>query len=115
MRDYTKFYINGSWVEPSETNTLGVENPATLEQCATISIGSNADVDNAVAAAGSLKPSVTRRAPRCSIRSRDLHGLHWQIAEALQEMVRLFHLHRPRKLMRVSRTSPRRQFFATSF
>jgi len=51
MRDYTKFYINGSWVEPSQTNTLGVENPATLEQCATISIGNNADVDNAVAAA----------------------------------------------------------------
>lgn len=51
MRDYTKFYINGSWVEPSENNTLAVENPATLEQCATIAIGNDADVDNAVAAA----------------------------------------------------------------
>lgn len=51
MRDYTKFYINGSWVEPAENNTLAVENPATLEACATIAIGNNADVDNAVAAA----------------------------------------------------------------
>lgn len=51
MRDYTKFYINGSWVEPTQHSTLPVENPATLEQCATIAIGNDADVDNAVAAA----------------------------------------------------------------
>jgi aldehyde dehydrogenase (NAD+) len=51
MRDYTKFYINGSWVEPAANNTLAVENPATLEQCATIAIGSDSDVDTAVAAA----------------------------------------------------------------
>ena len=51
MREYTKFYINGKWCEPSEPKTLAVENPATLEQCATISIGGQADVDKAVAAA----------------------------------------------------------------
>ena len=51
MRDYTKFYINGSWVEPAANNTLAVENPATLEQCVTIAIGSESDVDTAVAAA----------------------------------------------------------------
>ena len=51
MRDYTKFYINGSWVEPAANNTLAVENPATLEQCATIAIGNDSDVDTAVAAA----------------------------------------------------------------
>ena len=51
MRDYTKFYINGSWVEPTANNTLAVENPATLEQCATIAIGNDSDVDTAVAAA----------------------------------------------------------------
>ncbi|CAI8435078.1 MAG: 3-succinoylsemialdehyde-pyridine dehydrogenase [Halieaceae bacterium] len=51
MREYTKFYINGAWVEPSATTTLAVENPATLEQCATIAIGNEADVDSAVAAA----------------------------------------------------------------
>ena len=51
MREYTKFYINGAWVEPSATATLAVENPATLEQCATIAVGNEADVDSAVAAA----------------------------------------------------------------
>ena len=51
MRDYTQFYINGKWVSPTESRTLPVENPATLDQCATISIGSEADVDPAVAAA----------------------------------------------------------------
>lgn len=51
MREYTKFYINGAWVEPSATATLAVENPATLEQCATITVGNEADVDSAVAAA----------------------------------------------------------------
>ena len=53
MRDYTKFYINGAWVAPSGSDTLAVENPATLEQCATIAIGNEADVDTAVAAAKS--------------------------------------------------------------
>ena len=51
MRDYTKFYINGAWVAPSGSDTLAVENPATLEQCATIAIGNETDVDTAVAAA----------------------------------------------------------------
>ena len=44
MRDYTKFYINGAWVAPSGSDTLAVENPATLEQCATIAIGNETDV-----------------------------------------------------------------------
>ena len=34
MRDYTKFYINGAWVAPSGSDTLAVENPATLETAA---------------------------------------------------------------------------------
>ena len=51
MRDHTKFYINGAWVAPSGSDTLEVENPATLEQCAIITIGNEVDVDTAVAAA----------------------------------------------------------------
>ena len=67
MRDYTKFYINGAWVAPSGSDTLAVENPATLEQCATIAIGNEADVDTAVAAAKaafetfSLRGALSRR------------------------------------------------------
>ncbi len=51
MKEYLKFYINGEWVDPVEPRTLDVENPATEEPFARISIGSAADVDKAVAAA----------------------------------------------------------------
>ena len=72
MRDYTKFYINGAWVAPSGSDTLAVENPATLEQCATIAIGNETDVDTAVAAAkAALRPLARHRwksAPHCWIK-----------------------------------------------
>jgi len=48
MRDYLQFYIDGQWVDPVEPRTLAVENPATEETIAHISIGSAADVDRAV-------------------------------------------------------------------
>ncbi len=51
MYDFTKFYIDGQWVDPVTPNTLAVENPATEETIGHISIGSAADVDKAVAAA----------------------------------------------------------------
>ncbi len=51
MRDYLKFHIDGRWVDPVEPLTLDVENPATEGVCGRISLGSQADVDKAVAAA----------------------------------------------------------------
>ena len=51
MYEYTKFYIDGAWVDPVAANPLAVENPATEETIGHISIGSAADVDRAVAAA----------------------------------------------------------------
>jgi aldehyde dehydrogenase (NAD+) len=51
MRVYDKFYINGEWVDPVSPKSLDVINPATEQVCATISIGSAADVDKAAAAA----------------------------------------------------------------
>jgi aldehyde dehydrogenase (NAD+) len=51
MRDYTRFYIDGQWVEPAEPRPHDVINPATEEVCARISLGGEADVDRAVAAA----------------------------------------------------------------
>lgn len=49
--DPLKFYINGQWVNPAVPATIDVINPATEEVCQTISVGSAADVDLAVAAA----------------------------------------------------------------
>ena len=51
MRDYRKFYIDGQWVEPTQAKSLDVVNPATEAAVGTISLGSAADVDKAVAAA----------------------------------------------------------------
>lgn len=56
MQDFLKFYINGEWVNPVTPSTLDVINPATEEAFAQISMGSKADVDNAVAAAKSAFP-----------------------------------------------------------
>jgi len=60
MKEYLQFYINGAWVDPVEPRTLDVENPATEEPFARISIGSKADVDKAVAAAKAAFPSFSQ-------------------------------------------------------
>ena len=46
-----QMYINGEWVAPTAPNDFEVFDPATEEVCATISLGNETDVDNAVAAA----------------------------------------------------------------
>ncbi len=51
MKDLRNFYINGQWITPPQLNVLEVENPATEQPVATISMGTAADVDQAVAAA----------------------------------------------------------------
>ncbi len=49
--DYTKFFIDGAWVDPVQAETIDVINPATEEPFVHISGGSAEDVDRAVAAA----------------------------------------------------------------
>lgn len=51
MRDCTKFYIDGEWVEPAGRETLDVINPATEEPAGKVTLGTADDVDAAVAAA----------------------------------------------------------------
>ncbi len=51
MQDCRQFYIDGNWVEPTQVHDFAVINPANEEAVATISLGSAADVDRAVAAA----------------------------------------------------------------
>jgi aldehyde dehydrogenase (NAD+) len=51
MTDTTLFYINGQWAPPAVAHPFDVENPATAETIARISLGSPVDVDRAVAAA----------------------------------------------------------------
>ncbi|MEM1046652.1 MAG: aldehyde dehydrogenase family protein [Pseudomonadota bacterium] len=51
MPDSTHFYIDGAWTPPASANPFEVINPANEEAFATISLGSETDVDKAVAAA----------------------------------------------------------------
>jgi acyl-CoA reductase-like NAD-dependent aldehyde dehydrogenase len=60
MRDYRKFYIDGEWVSPRKENTLEVINPATEAVAGIISMGSEEDVDLAVAAAKRAFESFSR-------------------------------------------------------
>ena len=60
MREYKQFYINGQWVDPTTPHDFDVINPANEEVCAHISMGSEADVDKAVAAAKAAFGSYSR-------------------------------------------------------
>jgi aldehyde dehydrogenase (NAD+) len=60
MKEYLKFYIDGAWVDPVTPRRLEVENPATEENFAVISLGSKADADKAVAAAKAAFPSFSQ-------------------------------------------------------
>jgi len=51
MRTYSKFYINGQWVEPIGKGTSEVINPANGEVSAIVPYGNAEDVDAAVSAA----------------------------------------------------------------
>jgi len=51
MHEYKQFYINGEWIDPAAPHDFDVIDPATEEVCGVISLGSEADVDKAVAAA----------------------------------------------------------------
>ena len=51
MIECRNFYIDGKWVAPAKAHDFVVINPSTEEPIATISLGSAADVDKAVAAA----------------------------------------------------------------
>ena len=60
MKDLRKFYVDGEWVDPICASDLAVENPATEELVATISLGAMADVNRAVEAAKHAFPSYSQ-------------------------------------------------------
>ena len=51
MDNAGKFFIGGSWVDPTGSDTIAVINPATEEEIARVGAGQPEDVDAAVAAA----------------------------------------------------------------
>ena len=53
MRQYLQFYVNGEWIDPATENNCDVINPADESIAGIISLGSEADVNKAAAAARS--------------------------------------------------------------
>lgn len=74
MKNNQRFYIAGEWVDPVQTNALDVIDPATEAAYTSISLGSSADVDKAVAAARKAFPSFSRstRSERLALLKRIL-------------------------------------------
>ena len=89
-KEYTQFYINGSWVDPTEKKTIEVINPANEEVCAHISLGNEADVNKAVeAASAAFKTfSVTTKNERLDILDSVISSYkkyHNDLADAVTE------------------------------
>ena len=87
--DYRKFYINGEWVSAKGSETCDVINPATEEIVATISLGNEDDLNDAVAAAKKAFASFsqTTRSDRLSLLNDILavYKRRWaDVAEAIK-------------------------------
>ncbi|CAH1661069.1 MULTISPECIES: aldehyde dehydrogenase family protein [unclassified Chelatococcus] len=76
MAHALQFYINGEWVAPSGSATLDVIDPSNEEAFATIALGTEADVDKAVAAARAAFPAfaATSREERLALMRRLLEA-----------------------------------------
>src|SRR5210317_924767 len=90
MLEKLQFYIDGQWVDPVEPRTMDVINPATEEVYGRISLGSSADVDIAVAAAGRAFAaySQTTREERIALLEAILNEFakrHDEVAEAIMD------------------------------
>ncbi|AUM75849.1 aldehyde dehydrogenase family protein [Paracoccus jeotgali] len=67
MIEKREFYIDGKWRTPAQARDHEVIDPSTEEPCAVISLGGQADVDTAVAAAKAALPSWMATPPETRI------------------------------------------------
>ncbi|CUH99499.1 3-succinoylsemialdehyde-pyridine dehydrogenase [Leisingera aquaemixtae] len=70
----SQFYIDGSWIDPRGSSSADVINPATEQSLGRLALGSEADVDAAVAAAKAALPgfAATSREARIALLERVL-------------------------------------------
>jgi len=88
VTDKLKFYIDGAWVDPVAPKVLGVQNPATEEIFARISLGSAKDVDRAVQAARRAFPAYaeTSVAQRLAWLEKIIAGFRARLPEVARTM-----------------------------
>ncbi|EYS97602.1 aldehyde dehydrogenase [Cupriavidus sp. SK-4] len=87
MNQYTKFYIDGEWVDPIRSHwTFELVNPATEQAFAGISLGDEQDVDRAVQAARKAFPAfaATTRAERIALLKRIAEVMQTREAELME-------------------------------
>lgn len=60
MKNLSRFYIDGQWVEPHRPQPFRVINPATEEQIGLMNLGSVEDVNRSVAAANAAFPAFSQ-------------------------------------------------------
>lgn len=63
MKDCRQFYIDGTWVDPTDAHDFAVINPSTEQPIATISLGGTIDIRGAVAAAKRTFESYSETTP----------------------------------------------------
>lgn len=90
MNHHLKFYIDGAWVDPVVPAVLDVIDPSTEEAYTQISIGSKADVDQAVAAAKAAFPAFARttKAERLALLKRILEVYNERYEDIAQAVSR---------------------------
>ena len=86
--NFLDFYINGQWVKPQGGSTLEVIDPSTERSAGVISLGTRADLDDAVAAARQAFADYSQwsRAQRLELLAAIIQGYEAQ-SEALAEWV----------------------------
>ncbi len=92
MKDATKFYIGGQWVDPIEPRAVDVINPADESVTGRVSLGTERDVDAAVRAARAAFASwsSTSREERLAVIDRvidEFKARHQQFGDLISEEI----------------------------
>lgn len=64
MRDYTRIYIDGTWVKPLDGKVIDIINPATEKPVGQITLSTSADINRAVLAARKAFASFSQTSPQ---------------------------------------------------
>ena len=88
MENLDKFYINGCWVKPNSSQSMPVFNPASEMQIGTVTLGNEADVDAAVAAATKAFSTYSKssKAERLQLLKRLMTGTQERFEDLAQAM-----------------------------